>query len=384
MSSPPSKKLPTDSVAAPVAGDPHNTATARGPLFQRRFSVSVSLIVLVVIAAGWALKIMAAILIPIAFAIFFSLMLSPVADRLKKVGLPSALASAAIVLVLLGTMGFGVLQFWEPASTWMEKAPTTLSELERRIGDLKSPLSEIQKLSEKVEQIADVADERQSDDRGVMVKVKEPALLTRVTDSLPTLLSSVAIVVFLTYFLLATENNFLRRLVALGRTLDQRKRVLRTTRLIQSDVFRYLGAITVINTLLGLAVYAIMAMLGVPSPLLWGVVAAVLNFIPYLGPAAMFVVLFTVGILNFPTLSEAFYLPLIYGLINIVESQLVTPAVLGRRLAMSPVVIFISVVFWAWMWGIAGAFLAVPLLMSLKILFDQFPRLQPVAALIDR
>jgi predicted PurR-regulated permease PerM len=123
----------------------------------------------------------------------------------------------------------------------------------------------------------------------------------------------------------------------------------------------------VINIVLGLAVWGAMALVGVPNPLLWGVVAAVLNFVPFLGPITMVSVLTMVGLLIFPDLPHALIAPGVFLGLHFLESYLLTPMILGRRLTLNPVVIFLGLTFWGWLWGIAGAILAVPIMMVLKI-----------------
>ena len=131
----------------------------------------------------------------------------------------------------------------------------------------------------------------------------------------------------------------------------------------------YFGTFTIVNFCLGLVTVALTWLVGLPNPLLWGVLAAVLNYIPYIGPAIVTGTLGVVGLLTYPTLGEAAVAPLVYLAIVTVEGQFLTPALMGRRLELNPFAVFLAIAFCTWLWGPVGAFLAVPLLMALTVAF---------------
>jgi predicted PurR-regulated permease PerM len=158
-------------------------------------------------------------------------------------------------------------------------------------------------------------------------------------------------------------------------TLTDKKTALRIVHAIEGEVSRYLLTITAINCCLGLLVGASMGLLGMPQPALWGIAAGLLNFIPYIGAAAGILAVAAVAIVTFPTLAAAAMPPLAYLILNVIENNLVTPLVLGRRLELNAVVILVALAFWGWMWGIVGTFVAVPLLVVTKVFCDHFPAL---------
>jgi predicted PurR-regulated permease PerM len=161
-------------------------------------------------------------------------------------------------------------------------------------------------------------------------------------------------------------------------SLEDKKRAVDIARQIETEVSRYLITITLINVGLGLAVWGAMALVHVPNPLLWGVVAAILNFIPFLGPLTMICLLAMVGFLTFPDLPHALIAPGAFVGLHVLESYLVTPTIVGRRLTLNPVVVFLGLIFWGWLWGIAGAILAVPIMMVLKIICEHSEPLAPI------
>lgn len=275
------------------------------------------------------------------------------------------------------------MQLGGPAEQWLNKAPKALKTLETRAASLKSPLSGINELSKKVEDLAELPEPGQQD-KTVTLKVEKPGFLKQFADSLPGILASFAIIVFLTFFLLSAGDSFLRKIMKLGKNYHQHKQILTITKTIQRDISSYLTAISLVNLALGFCVFLVMWFLQVPNPLLWGVLAMVLNFIPYMGPLIMMGMLCLVGILNYPTLAEALYLPLAFASLNILESQLLTPSVLGKQLSLSPAVVFLAVVFWGWLWGIPGALLAVPITVSIKVVLDNLPNLSQLGQLMVR
>jgi predicted PurR-regulated permease PerM len=171
---------------------------------------------------------------------------------------------------------------------------------------------------------------------------------------------------------------FLRKLIKVLPSLSDKKRAVEIARQIETEISAYLATITVINIILGLAVWGIMSMIGLPNALLWGVLAAVTNYIPYLGALVMIGVLAMVGFVTFDSLGQSLMAPGAFVGLNLLESYFLTPMILGRRLTLNPVVIFLGLTFWGWLWGITGAVLAVPIMVVLKIFCDHSETLAPI------
>ena len=176
----------------------------------------------------------------------------------------------------------------------------------------------------------------------------------------------------------ATDPDYARKLIRVMPSLADKKRAVEIARQIETEISAYLSMITLINVLLGLAVWGLMSLIGIPNPLLWGVLATFTNYIPYLGAIVMILVLAMVGFITFDDIGQALLAPGAFIGLNILESYILTPLILGRRLTLNPVVIFLGLTFWGWLWGITGAVLAVPIMVVLKIFCDHSETLASV------
>ncbi len=345
---------------------------------RRPFGVrSTALNGLFILAAFYTLYFGRAFFLPIVLALLLSFLLSPVVRGLKKLHIPGALGAALAIFSLLGLLVLGVVELAAPAYEWMGQAPQNLRKLEGKIRDLKKPVQTMSKATEQVEKIAKVSGQ----DGTPKVQVTE-SLGARVLSKTTELVSSAVVMFILLYFLLASGDLFLGKLIKVTPSLADKKRAVEIARQIETEVSAYLATITVINIVLGLAVWGALALIGVPNPLLWGVLATFANYIPYLGPILMISVLTMVGLLAFPDIPHALLPPGAFLVLHGLETFLITPMILGRRLTLNPVMIFLGLTFWGWMWGIAGAILAVPILVVFKIFCDHVESLAPVGELL--
>jgi predicted PurR-regulated permease PerM len=332
-------------------------------LLERPFGIrSFALTGLFILAAFYTLYFGRAFFLPIVLSLLLSFLLRPVVRGLKKLHIPEAVSAAVLILGLLGLLGLGVYELATPAYSWIGQAPQSLHKIEGRLRDLKKPVQTVSKATEQVERIAKVG----GPDATPKVQVQE-SLGARVFSGATEILIDAVVMFILLFFLLASGDMFLRKLIKVLPSLADKKRAVDIASQIETEISTYLTTITLINVVLGLAVWGAMALIGIPNPLLWGVVAAVLNFVPFLGPITMISVLAMVGLLIFPDLAHALIAPGVFLGLHFLESYLLTPMILGRRLTLNPVVIFLGLTFWGWLWGIAGAILAVPIMMVLKI-----------------
>jgi len=335
---------------------------------------SLALTGLLVLATFYTLYFGRAFFLPIILALLLNSLLSPVVRGLKRLRIPNALGAALVVFGLLGSIGWGVYELSGPAYEWAQKAPQTMRRLERKLRDFKKPVQTMSKATEQVEKITQVG----GGPATPAVQVTTETLGERMFSKATELVAGGVVMIILLFFLLASGDLFLRKLIRVLPSLADKKRAVEIARQIQSDISSYLVTITAINVALGLAVWGILTFLGVPNPLLWGVLATVTNYIPYLGAIVMIAVLAMVGFLSFENTSQAMMVPLSFVGLNLLESYLVTPLVLGHRLTLNPVVIFLGLTFWGWLWGITGALLAVPIMVVLKIFCDHTEPLRPI------
>jgi len=335
---------------------------------------SIALTGLLVLATFYTLYFGRAFFLPIILALLLNSLLSPVVRGLKRLHIPNALGAALVVFGLLGGIGWGVYELSGPAYEWAQKAPQTMRRLERQLREFKKPVQTMSKATEQVEKITQVG----GGPATPAVQVTTETLGERMFSKATELVAGGVVMIILLFFLLASGDLFLRKLIRVLPSLADKKRAVEIARQIQTDISSYLVTITAINVALGLAVWGILTFLGVPNPLLWGVLATVTNYIPYLGAIVMIAVLAMVGFLSFENTSEALMVPLSFVGLNLLESYLVTPLVLGHRLTLNPVVIFLGLTFWGWLWGITGALLAVPIMVVLKIFCDHTEPLRPI------
>jgi predicted PurR-regulated permease PerM len=314
-------------------------------------------------------------LIPIAFAVLLAFVLSPAVRLLSRGGLPTWLGAAIVVLGLVAVAGFGVYQLSGPVHTWSGEAPATLARAREELKDLLRPLERVSRTAEEVEA---AADGESSHGSATEVVVRGPTLGARLFGSTQRFMTYLFEVLVLLYFLLAAGNLFLEKVIKLLPHLQDKKKAVRIARQTEASISRYLIANLGINVVEGFMVGGAMWALGMPAPLLWGLLTVIFEFIPYLGALAMLLLLSTVALVSFDSLGHVLLVPGAFILANLIQANIVATLVLGKRLALNPVALFVGLAFWFWIWGIAGAFIGVPLLAVFKIVCDNIESLAPV------
>ena len=338
---------------------------------ERRFKFDSPVAVqgLLLLAVVYTLYFAADFLVPVFAAIILQLLLTPAVRLLARYRIPEPISAAFIVLALVGVLAIGFIRLSEPVADWAARVPEIAEELKFKLRELREPVQTVQEVSKQVEEAATV-DSRSTP----TVQIESPGLLDRLFSSMQTIGMQLTAMIVLLYFMLAVGDLFIEKLVKAMPRLSDKKRALTIARQVEHDVSAYLGTTTLINIGFGIAVGMGLWAIGMPNPLLWAIIAAVLNFVPYFGGIVGMGILFVVALLQFPTLGEALMAPGIYLGVNLIESQFITPAVLSRRLTLNPVVLFLAVAFWGYVWGVPGALMAVPLLVALKALCDHVER----------
>jgi predicted PurR-regulated permease PerM len=313
-------------------------------------------------------------------ALLLSYLFRPLVRSLARVGIRPAFGAAILLLGFVGTLGYGLSQLTTPAAGWLEKAPYGLEQLQQKLLPLKRPMEQVAQASEEIEKLT------QPEDGGSPVRtveVKKGGVASALYLRTPQFIVSVVLLLILLYFLLAYDEVFLGKVLKLIPRLEDKKRAVSIAHDIESHISRYLLTITLINIGLGIAVGTAVGFLGLRNPLMWGVLVALLNFVPYLG-ALTGIVCMTIGaVLSFDSLSYAMIFPLVYFALTTIEGSIVTPMVMGRSLTLNPVIILLSLTFWGWMWGIAGVILAVPILAAFKIFCAHIEEMEPIAEFLS-
>ena len=335
---------------------------------------SVALTGLFVLATFYTLYFARDFILPILLAWILSSLLAPIVRLFKRVRIPEALSALFIILALLGTLSLGVYRLSDPVAEWIQKAPQSLSGVRAKLQGIMGPVQGVQETTKEIEKMTTLG----NDEKATAVEIKKPGLGEVVLSGAKNFFVAAGVTLVLLYFLLASGDMFLLKLVKILPTLENKKLAVEIYRQIETDVSTYLSVVTLINIGFGCIIGFSMYLLGMPNPLLWGVMAAVLAYIPYLGALVGIVTMTIVAILTFDDIYRIIMVPIVYFILDNIQGNLIVPMVLGRRLALNPVVIFIWLIFCGWIWGITGALLAVPLLAIIKIISDQVEQLASI------
>ena len=346
----------------------------------RRLSLGeISLIGIFIILLSFACKYASVILVPLTFATLLSLLLTPVVRFLSRLHVPKRIGAAIVVASIVGIFSSGVIGLYDPATEWLTRSPQILQKTEFKLRKIKEPLEKIKKAAEKVSGITEV----DHNPRQVVVKTKSQKLFDAVFTATPEVLTFLVLSMVLLYFLLFSSKTLVEFLINSIFRLAHQRNTVNMGHLIQKEISRYLLTITIINICLGIIVTLAFAVIEMPNPLLWGTMAALMNFIPYIGALCSAVIVTIISFVTFDTLPHIFLAPAVFLLITGLEGQIITPQILGNRFAMNPLVVFLSIIFWGWLWGIVGALLAFPLLVSAKVICQSVDVLQPFADFLD-
>ena len=321
-----------------------------------------------------------AVLIPIALAMLLNLLLAPVVRGLRKyLRLPEGFGAALVLLALVAGVAGAAYGLSGPAANWLDQLPFALIEVRGKLEALWQPVAEMQEAAQKVENLA------QGEPKdGQAQPVQGPSLTGMFPGGAVSFVTGLVVMIALLFFLLASGDTLLRQAVSIAPRLSDKRRVVEIARDTEDDISYYLLTISLINAGLGVAVGGAMYLLGMPNPILWGVMAAVFNFVPFLGAVVGIGIVGLVALLSFDQFWPILLPPLSYLVLTSLEAQFVTPALLARRLTLNPVAVFVALIVWTWLWGVAGALLAVPMLATFKICCDHIEPLNPIGTILGR
>ena len=338
------------------------------------------LAVLALLAMCWAAK---DLLVPVMLAMFLAAVANPLVKRLCNLWIPRWLGSLSVVFGGLAATVFMASLLVGPAATWVKQAPTELRQLAPKLKSLTRQVEQANKAAESIVKAAGASTPAATVTADVD-KPRAPNLWTVISGT-PRAVAQVLAVVLLSYFFLVFGENLQKQAIALLPDRKKRRLSIDILRTIESDLSAYVLTISCINVLLGLVLTGGLWWLGLDltDALLWGTVAALLNFIPYVGPLSGVILLAVVGVVAFTRPGEMVVPPLLYLGLHIAESQLVTPIVLGKRMAISPLIMLLWLMLWGWLWGIAGLLLAVPMLVTCKIIAERVKGWQGWAKVIE-
>ena len=319
-----------------------------------------------IVALPFALRWGAEFFLPVTAALVVAVALVPMLEWFERRGVPAKLAAGLCVLIFLATTIFAIGSILVPATDWVALVP-------QRIGKVRDALQPVLDLYKNLDRFIDRTTSQIaiSQPQGRTVRIETPnSALGLLTSSAPHLLIQLFFALLVIFFFLAGWTTMRKKTIVSRGSFEG---ALTTARVIQQVVdatSTYLGTITLINIGLGALTAGALWWLGMPSPIMWGGIVAVANYIPYLGPIASAAVLFFGGLMTYPDVWSALMPPAAFISFHLVEANFFTPMVVGHRLTVSPLSILISLSFWAWVWGTTGALLAVPLLIIMKTIFS--------------
>lgn len=313
---------------------------------------------LFVLAVCYTVSVIEEILIPVTLAVVVGAVLRPLVERAVGFGVPRivgviavALAALLIVLCIIGLLS-------TPFTYWIGRTADLASLIEEKLQLLSDPLAFFDAIDQALTKLA-----------GGAPHVSAPAfntssIMRSILATLTPIVTEFVLFFFAMIFFMLYAND-IKAGVAFFFSDQQARRTARSVMDdAESNLSRYFGTLAVVNLCLGTVAAALAWAVGLAHPLLWGVLAATLNFVPYLGPALMVATLFVIGLMSFETLGHALIAPLAWIGITTLEGQFITPTIIGHRMTLNPFLVFLSIAFWAWIWGPLGAFLAVPLLIT--------------------
>jgi predicted PurR-regulated permease PerM len=335
---------------------------------------SVSLIVLAILATLYTLYFARDFFVPIVFAVLLNFLLSPLIRRLARIRIPVPAGAAIVVVLLVGAVGVGMYSLAGPAQSLAASAPQTFARANKKLRSL--ILARVQTAASQVERAAgslgDPAPARAA--RPIVVSTG-PTLGSRILGTTQMLVAGILEVAILLYFLLAGGDLFLQKLIKVLPYSGDKRKVIEIARATEAAVSAFLSTALIVNVSEGAVVGTLLWLLGMPSPVFWGALIAALEFVPYLGALTGVILLGVAGLTTFDNVGHALLVPSSFLAVNLIQANLVTPMLLGHRLTLNPVAIFVGLTFFFWIWGVAGAVLAVPLLATLKIFCDHIASL---------
>jgi predicted PurR-regulated permease PerM len=350
-----------DKPDAPIIDDPQPLASMADFWGAAAPMATVGLFFLAVVAC---LSLCGPILLPVLAAALIGTTFAPIIKHANQHGISPWLASILIVALMTAATALAVTMLAAPITEWIGRAPEIGANIKQRLYVFDRPLAAFHELEQALRPAAPA----------VAVQPSNISMVTPLAAAVtPALAESVLFFATLIFFM-AGQMKFRRYLAAFFETRDGKLRFIRIANDIEHNLASYVTIVTAINAALGTIVACGAWLIGLPNPLILGVLAMLLNYLPYVGPACMAIILFAVGFVTFASLGQAFIAPASLIVLTTVEGHVITPTVLGRSLTLDPLAVFLAIAFWSWLWGPMGAFLAVPLLIVAMVIIDHvFP-----------
>jgi predicted PurR-regulated permease PerM len=318
------------------------------------------------------------VILPLLMGTLLALTLSPMVRALQRRGIAPAISATAMITLLAALLAAAALLLSGPVTTWISDAPQLGAELRQKLQSLTSSLAIMQEASSQVDDLTAAA----ADPSVQRVSMEQPGLLTMAVSNVASILATTLVTLVLALFLLSYGDLFYVKLIDAFPNFGDKKRALRIVYGIERSVSRYLLVVTSINFVLAIVIGLGMWAIGMSQPVVWAALSFFVNFLPYIGPLLGAGLATAVAIVSFDSLGHAALAPIVYLTATSIEGQFVTPVILGRQLELNTVSVFVMLVFWGWLWGIAGALMAVPFLVCLKVICDNVVSLNTLGSFL--
>lgn len=321
----------------------------------------------VFLALPFVLSIGSVVFLPIAAALVLTVILSPLADWLARLGIPNTLASLVALIILIGGVVLALALILQPALTLVERIPTLLDTVGRRFTELRDQFDWVARINDRIAAMGAKAGTRE-------VVLAEPTLLETVAFATPSVVIEFILTLLMTFFMIEARVRLRQKLLFGRASFGTSIKAARALREVQDRVASYILTVAMINAGVGVVAGLGAWALDLPAPIMWGGLAMIMNFVPYIGPMLMIGLTALFGIGTAETMLWGLVPAAAYLALHTVEANVVTPAVLGKRFTMNPVLILIALSYFTWIWGVLGALLSVPILLILTALFDHLGR----------
>lgn len=304
------------------------------------------------------------VFLPITLALVIGTILAPLTTLAANYRIPHVGSAAILVLGIIGLLSIGIVYLSDPVRAWIGRAPEIGANLREKLIIFDAPIEALNRLREA---LGATPAQTKTIAFDLNTSLLQPALA-----SLTPAVGQLLIFFGTLFFFLGHRNKLKENIVRFGSARDERLRVIKIWNAVEASLATYIATVAAINAGVGVIVGVACYFIGLPSPWVWGLLAFLFNFVPYIGPATMFVTLLGVGLVTFDSFYQALIAPLLFVGMSTIEGQFVTPTILGARLTLNPLFIFVSIAFWVWLWGPFGALLAVPLLIVIIVIINQF------------
>jgi predicted PurR-regulated permease PerM len=345
-----------------VGSKPDWNLTSHGPAWERASQLSVT--GLFIIALLWCAYVAQQVIVPVLLAWTIATVLLPVVKWIEDKGVPQVVAAIAVTVLFMALLLSLILLLSAPLTYWLGRASYIGALIRAKLETFSQPVALLHELQKGLNTIGT------GNATTLKVEPQSSSIVASILAALTPAVSGFVMFVFTLIFYLMYRQRLRTAVVYLLSDREARLATLRTLNDIDENMTTYFGMFTLINLGLGTVAAVLTWIVGLPNPLLWGVLACVLNYVPYIGPAVVVGTLAVVGLLIYPTLGEAAVAPLLYLGIVTIEGQFITPTLMGQSLEINPFAVFLAIAFCTWFWGPVGAFLAVPLLMALTVTLE--------------